>query len=86
MGRTLQELGETMSAEEFAMHLADDRLNPSGPERLDLAAGIVAATMANCHRGKDAEAFKPADFMPYAQPEQAPQEATAADFIGALNG
>lgn len=86
MGRTLQELGDTMSAEEFAMHLADDRLNPSGPERLDLAAGIVAATMANCHRGKEAPAYTPSDFMPYAKPDEAPQEATAADFIGALNG
>lgn len=86
MGRTLQELGETMSAEEFAMHQADERINPSGPERLDLAAGIVAATMANCNRARDAEPFKPSDFMPYAHPAEEPQQASAAEFVSALNG
>lgn len=30
----------------------------------DLRAGMVAATVANCHRGKDTQAFGPADFFP----------------------
>ena len=39
-------------------------LEPFGEERADLRAGIVAATLANVHRGEKQKAFKPSDFMP----------------------
>lgn len=67
---------------EFTFWRAYDRIDPLGEERRDLAAGIVAATMANCHRSKDTEPYKPGDFMwqykgPGQQPsvpEQSPEE------------
>jgi hypothetical protein len=37
---------------------------PLGPARVDMAAGIVAATVANVNRGKGKRSYKPADFMP----------------------
>lgn len=40
------------------------QLEPFGAERNDLGFGIVAATIANAHRGKSTRPFQPADFMP----------------------
>lgn len=39
-------------------------LEPWGAAPADLRAGIVAATIANVHIGRDAEPLKPLDFMP----------------------
>ena len=47
-------------------------MEPWGPERADLNAGIIASTVANCHRNSEAkpEPFTPADFMPrYSEPD-----------------
>lgn len=33
-------------------------------ESLDFRAGVIASTVANCHRKKGKKAFKPKDFMP----------------------
>ena len=68
MGRTLQELGESMTADEFGLWLALYRVDPWGEQRADLRAGIVASTVANyagMQRSKSAGAAKPTDFMPY---------------------
>lgn len=64
-------------------------LEPWGPMRSDLAAGVVASTIANVHRGKDQAAFKPLDFMPIVKPVEAVEEGSGADFVkqfGALPG
>lgn len=59
-----------------------DRCEPWGPERGDLRAGIVAATVANTVRGKGARPFKPADFMPqFGGNKQTPSQVAAV--IGA---
>jgi hypothetical protein len=42
-----------------AMHSID----PWGEERDDLRAGVVAATIANVHRGKGTEPYSPLDFV-----------------------
>ena len=39
-------------------------LEPFGEERADLRSAIIAATVANVHRGKKQRPFRPADFMP----------------------
>ncbi len=68
MGRTLQELGDAMTAEEFGLWLALYRIDPWGEQRADLRAGIVASTIANyagMTRSKSAGAAKPTDFMAY---------------------
>ena len=89
MGRTLDELGRTCSAEEFGLWAALYEVEPWGPLRDDLAAGVIASTIANVNRGKDSPVFKPADFMPIMHPAEPVQEATGADFaqqFGALPG
>lgn len=37
-------------------------------ERLDHQAGVVASTVANCHRGADSKPFLPKQFMPSYDP------------------
>jgi hypothetical protein len=37
---------------------------PLGPERADIQAGIIAATIANANRGKKGRRFVPKDFIP----------------------
>lgn len=54
-------------------------IEPFGPERADMNAGIIAATIANCHRDpKLSNPAEPKDFMP--QYDKAPPvEATPED-------
>jgi len=61
---TVGDLGARLSAAELTEWMAYDRLDPIGPERADLGAAIVAATVANVHRGRGQAPFRPADFMP----------------------
>lgn len=49
---------------EFTEWMAFQRLEPYGPERADMRAGIVASTIANVHAGGKRKAYTPADFMP----------------------
>jgi hypothetical protein len=84
LGRTLEELGETCSAQEFGLWQALYQQSPWGPERIDLAGGVVAATIANVNRGKDQAAFSPLDFMPWSKPRAQLQpaiEPSGADFV-----
>lgn len=67
MGRTIQDLYESMSAYEFSLWAAEYARNPWGEERQDYRAGIVASTVANMSgktlkRGNES---KPRDFMPF---------------------
>lgn len=79
---TLAELGERMTAREFLAWQAFDAVEPIGGERLDLAAGIVAATIANANRdAKRTKPFKPADFMPLAPRPPSPPDGGLAEFI-----
>jgi hypothetical protein len=72
LGRTLNELMHTMTAEEFGLWQQSYLQDPWGEERADLRAGIIAATIANVHRGKDTEPYKAADFKPnYSKPKPA---------------
>jgi hypothetical protein len=44
--------------------MAYEAIEPFGPPAEALAVGIVASTLANIHRPKDADPYAPADFMP----------------------
>ena len=86
LGRTLEELGQTCSAQEFGLWQALYEADPWGPLREDLAAGVIASTLANVNRGKDVTPFTALDFMPYVRAERdanAPPAAplTGADFV-----
>lgn len=54
-----------MTAAELREWMAFDRVEPIGELRADFRAGLVAATVANVHRGRGRQAFTPADFMPF---------------------
>lgn len=89
LGRTLEELGETCSAQEFGLWQALYADDPWGPARAELVGGVIASTIANVNRGKDTEPFKPLDFMPYAhlaRPAAPAAEPTSADFFQEFGG
>lgn len=70
LGRTLDELGSTMSALEFELWCEYRNVSPWDSMRGDLQAGIVCATIANyagMQRAEDAPAAKPSNYMPFLQ-------------------
>lgn len=80
---TVAEAQQRVDSREFASWMAYDRVDPFGEERADLRSAIVAATLANIHRGKNAKPFEAADFMPRfdrAKPKQTPTEMQARLF------
>lgn len=67
----MRELLARIDSRELAEWFAYNQGDPIGAIRGDLQAGIVASTVANCHRAKNAKPFEPGDFMPLV--EKAPQ-------------
>ena len=84
MGRTVEDLGNTMTALEFA-EIMTVMPELSAHHPATLAGGIVAATVANVNRGKDTPAFRPGDFLPDPFAPD-PEEGSAADFVAAFGG
>lgn len=83
MGRTVQELGETLSALEFAeIMTVMPELASQHPAMM--AGGIVASVLANVNRGRETAPYAPADFLPGTR-RDTPEEGSAADFVAALN-
>jgi hypothetical protein len=68
LGRTLGELGQSMSSAEFALWIELHRREPIDESREDLRTGIIASAIANW-AGKmlkeGAKALSPLDFMPF---------------------
>lgn len=61
---TVAELGNRMDAREEMEWIAFWRLEPFGPTAADYRAGVIAATIANVHRGRGQQARQPSDFFP----------------------
>jgi hypothetical protein len=80
LGCTVRELLKRVDSKELSEWMAFDSIEPIGDIRTDLAAGIVASTVANCHRGKSQQAFMPMDFMPLHQKETTAEN--AAEEVG----
>lgn len=81
LGRTVEELGRTMTAAEFSDWQRYAAAEPFGEQRADLRAGIVAAAVANYAGKMRREGLPPAvptDFMPF-QPPRDPEPETAAE-------
>lgn len=78
LGKTVNELLSTLDSVELTYWRAYYRIDPFGQDRNDLANGIVAATVANCHRSRNTDAYKASQFMyeykPTATVEQTPEE------------
>jgi len=72
-----------LTAEEFHDWAELYAAEPFGDVRSDLRMGILAATLSNRWRGRSEEAQKPADFMPFLDPddplEQTPMDEAAID-------
>jgi hypothetical protein len=62
---TVEDMLGRMSSRELSEWQAYDQIEPIGWYRVDLAAAIIAALLANQNRKKGAPAFKPSDFMPF---------------------
>lgn len=63
LGRTVAELDDTLTAEEWLDWLAYSAVEPFGPPRGDLQAGIVASVVVNALRGKKGKTVSPTDFL-----------------------
>ena len=61
---TVRQLLENLDSRELTEWAAYDLIEPFGPWRADLRAGIVASTVANALRGKGSRAYDPTDFLP----------------------
>lgn len=85
---TVGELLRRIDSRELTAWAAYERVaGPLGPERLDILAAIIAATIANANRTKKGKAFKPADFMPnWGQATRAAQPQTEHDHLRLIRG
>lgn len=72
-GRTVEELSETMSLEEFLRWMAFAALEPFGEERQDWRVAMLMAQQANMHRGKGKAAIPVKRFLPRFRSEQRSQ-------------
>lgn len=61
----VRELLSRIGSDELTEWMAFYGLEPFGDFRADFRSGILASTIANAHRTKDAKAFTPEDFMPF---------------------
>ena len=56
---------ERIDSATLAEYMALEFIDPHGPIRGDIQAGIVASTIANVNRGKGSKAFTVEDFLPF---------------------
>jgi len=83
---TVTDLLRRMDSAELTEWMAFYSVEPFGDARGDIQAAIVAATMANCWRGKDKTPYKLSEFLPKFDP---PKQQTADDMkkiLGAAFG
>jgi len=82
---TRAEMLQRMSSSEFFEWMVLEQVEPFGEQADYLRAGIIAATLANVHRGKDHPPYKPQDFMLKLKDseEVAPKRQTSED-IGTI--
>lgn len=60
---TVRELKARMGMDEFLDWQIVYSMEPFGPQRGDMQAGIIASTICNALRGKNGKATKPGDFV-----------------------
>lgn len=84
LGMTVEQLLNSISSYELSEWMVFYRYEPFDDQRQDLVGGIIASTMANCHRSEKTKAFKPSDFMPYRKKEPVNQAALLRAQLGHL--
>jgi len=70
LGRTVQELDNTLSSTELSHWIAFYGLHPFGAERDNIHSAVIAATVANTTRGRNQPPFSAEDFMLKTQDEK----------------
>ena len=80
---TRREMLNRMDAKELSEWMAYDQIQPIGPQRTDLGLGIIAATIANCHRDpkKRSSAYEPSDFAPFLKDGEEKKKQSKAELL-----
>jgi len=86
LGRTVDELGETMSPQEFLAHHADYQREPWGSRTVVVMLAQVCVILCNVNRGKDSPAFQLSDFLPGERDAPAATPTTLSDLAETLKG
>ena len=76
LGLPVREMLSRMGSDELTEWMAYYQLEPFGDYRADYRSGVVASTLANVHRSKDANPFKPEDFMPFLERKKVNEKAS----------
>ena len=63
MGKTLKQLYKEIDSSELSEWEAYYIIEPWGEQKADVRTGIIASTIANVNRGKNAKAFTYNDFI-----------------------
>lgn len=87
MGRTIGELMDSMSSQEFSVWIELYKEDEWGESRLDLRAGVVAATIGNFAgkvRKEHAGALTAAEFFPGLTKAETPKEVDPITFFSAV--
>lgn len=85
LGRTLDELGQTMSAAEFADHWSDYRRSPWGDRRADIHAAQISQTIVNWAGKVSKETAQLSDCLLDFEREEEPEvEIDPAAFFGPM--
>lgn len=67
LGRTIEELGASMSSRELSRWQAYDRISPIGEIQADARHGVLCTLVARVAGNKTA---RPLDFIPFREPEE----------------
>jgi hypothetical protein len=78
---TVDELQHRMSSAEFGEWKAYYSLEPFGDRIEDIRMGTLASLTANINKSKDTPAYKPNDFIPWAQEPQAEPSAPSPEAV-----
>ena len=84
LGRTVSEIEDAMTAQEFGEWMAFYSMHPFGPAGDWFRSGVIASTIANVNRAANTEAYKPEDFMPRRADEKLPVEDNPTEFFKAI--
>lgn len=81
LGRTLHELGQTMSSSEFADHWQDYVLSPWGEKRDEIHAALISQTIANYAGKVRKDPAELSEFSLRFGPEEPQKEVDPATFL-----
>lgn len=83
LGRTVYELGQTMTADEFMDHYTDWLQNPWGDKRMDWQFALLRSTVINMSGKTVQKQVEPHELlMQFKDPNEPEQEVDPKEFFG----